>query len=234
LYIDTGVMAKLTPAIAYLRVSGVSQLEGDGFRRQEDKIRSWAKRNRYEIVAIFKEKAISGTTSELSERPALSELMLKIAGNGVRTVLVENATRFARDLIAGELLIREFQRMEAKIIECEGGNDISESNDPTAKMVRQILGAVSEFEKNSIVLKLRTARKRMKAELGRCEGRKPYGDREGEPEIIALMKSLRRKRPNQKRMSYDKIAKALKEKGIKTRSGSSEWKSNTIRRILAR
>jgi DNA invertase Pin-like site-specific DNA recombinase len=234
LYIDKGVMAKLTPAIAYLRVSGVSQLEGDGFRRQEDKIRSWAKRNRYEIVAIFKEKAISGTTSELSERPALSELMLKIAGNGVRTVLVENATRFARDLIAGELLIREFQRMEAKIIECEGGNDISESNDPTAKMVRQILGAVSEFEKNSIVLKLRTARKRMKAELGRCEGRKPYGDREGEPEIIALMKSLRRKRPNQKRMSYDRIAKALKEKGIKTRSGSSEWKSNTIRRILAR
>ena len=81
---------------------------------------------------------------------------------------------------------------------------LASPNDPTAKMVRQILGAVSEFEKNSIVLKLRTARKRMKAELGRCEGRKPYGDREGEPEIIALMKSLRRKRPNQKRMSYDR------------------------------
>ena len=94
---------KPIPAIAYLRVSGVSQIDGDGFRRQEDKIRSWAKRNRYEIVAVFKEKAISGSTSELSERPALSELMLKIAGNGVRTVLVENATRFSRDLIAGEL-----------------------------------------------------------------------------------------------------------------------------------
>ena len=114
------------------------------------------------------------------------------------------------------------------------GNDISESSDPTAKMVRQILGAVSEFEKNSIVLKLRTARKRMKAEMGRCEGRKPYGDREGEAEVIALMKSLRRKRPNQKRMSYDRIGKTLKEEGIKTRSGSPEWKSNTIRRILAR
>jgi hypothetical protein len=56
----------------------------------------------------------------------------------------------------------------------------------------------------------------------------------GESEVIALMKSLRRKRPNQKRMSYDRIAKALKEKGIKTRSGSSDWKSNTIRRILSR
>ena len=226
-------MAKLTPAIAYLRVSGVSQLEGDGFRRQEDKIRSWAKRSCYEIVAVFREEGISGA-SELSERPALSELMLKIAGNGVRTCLVENTSRFSRDLIASELLIREFHRMGARVIECEGGYDISESEDPTAKMVRQILGSVSEFEKNSIVLKLRTARKRMKAELGRCEGRKPYGDREGEAEVIALMKSLRRKRPNQKRMSYDRIAKTLKEKDIKTRSGSSEWKSNTIRRILAR
>ena len=109
-----------------------------------------------------------------------------------------------------------------RVIECEGGNNIRESSDPTAKMVRQILGAVSEFEKNSIVLKLRTARKRMKAELGRCEGRKPYGDRAGEAEVVALMKSLRRKRPNQKRMSYDRIAKTLKERDIKTRSGSSE------------
>jgi hypothetical protein len=88
----------------------------------------------------------------------------------------------------------------------------------------------SEFEKNSIVLKLRTARKRMKAELGRCEGRKPYGDRGGG----IRSDCFRRKRPNQKRMSYDRIAKALKEKGIKTRSGSSDWKSNTIRRILSR
>ena len=53
----------------------------------------------------------------------------------------------------------------------EGGNDISESSDPTAKMVRQILGAASKFEKDSIILKLRTARKRMKAELGRCDNR---------------------------------------------------------------
>ena len=58
-----------------------------------------------------------------------------------------------------------------KNFEREGGNDISESSDPTAKMVRQILGAASKFEKDSIILKLRTARKRMKAELGRCDNR---------------------------------------------------------------
>ena len=44
---------------------------------------------------------------------------------------------------------------------------------PTAEMVRQILGAVAQFEKASLVAKLRHARERKRAETGRCEGRKP-------------------------------------------------------------
>lgn len=226
-------MAKLTPAFAYLRVSSIGNIEKDGFRRQEKAIREFAKKNGYKIIDVFREEGISGAT-ELSERPALEDIMMKIAGNGVRTVLVERADRFSRDLIASELLIQEFQKLEAKVIEAEGGNDITAGGDPTSKLVRQILAAVSEFDKSSIVLKLRTARKRIRKEIGKCEGRPFYGDRDGESEIIALMKSLRRKRPNQKRISYDKIAKALNEKGIKTRYGSTGWKGNTIRRILSR
>jgi hypothetical protein len=40
-------------------------------------------------------------------------------------------------------------------------------------MVRQILGAVSQFEKAGLVAKLRHARERKRATVGRCEGRKP-------------------------------------------------------------
>lgn len=42
-----------------------------------------------------------------------------------------------------------------------------------------------------IVLKLRGARQRMRAKVGRCEGRKPYGTRPGESEVIARMRQLR-------------------------------------------
>ena len=41
---------------------------------------------------------------------------------------------------------------------------------PTATMVRSILGAVSQFEKEALVLKLRKARERERREMGRCEG----------------------------------------------------------------
>jgi hypothetical protein len=37
-------------------------------------------------------------------------------------------------------------------------------------MVRNILGAVSQFEKQSLVAKLRKARERIRQQKGRCEG----------------------------------------------------------------
>jgi len=96
------------------------------------------------------------------------ELLASLAANGVRTVVVERADRFARDLVASELLLREFSRLGVKVIEAEGGNDLSagDESNPTAKLVRQILGAVAEFDKTSIVLKLKAARTRVRREKG--------------------------------------------------------------------
>ena len=47
--------------------------------------------------------------------------------------------------------------------------------DPTRTLMRQLMGAVAQYEKAMIVLKLRGARERKKARTGRCEGRKPFG-----------------------------------------------------------
>jgi len=48
-------------------------------------------------------------------------------------------------------------------------------DDPTRKLMRQILGAFAEYQKSLIVAKLRGARQRTKAKKGICEGRKPFG-----------------------------------------------------------
>lgn len=180
-----------------------------------------------------KKRGISGK-SELTERPALSALMLKIAGNGVNTVFVERADRFARDSIAAELLIREFQKLDARVIECEGGNDLSDADqdNPTGKLVRQILAAVSEFDKDSIILKLRAARKRKKAATGRCEGKLPYGAREGEMEVIKRIRSMRCKRSG-KRMSWRSIAEELNRQDVPTRHGK-RWYGNVVKGIAQR
>jgi DNA invertase Pin-like site-specific DNA recombinase len=59
---------------------------------------------------------------------------------------------------------------------------------------RQILGAVSEFDKAMVVAKLKGARERKRALTGqKVEGRKSHA--ELHPELVALVRQLRRKRP---------------------------------------
>jgi DNA invertase Pin-like site-specific DNA recombinase len=217
---------------SYLRVSSRGQLDGDGFERQRAKIKVWANANGAKVEREFLEEGISGA-NELDGRPAMVELLGAIAANGVRTVVVERADRFARDLVASELLLREFSRLGVNVIEAEGGNDLSagDCDNPTAKLVRQILAAVAEFDKTSIVLKLKAARVRARRANGRCEGRKPFGEREGEAETLELIRSLRRKPRMGKRMTFVEIANKLTSDGVPTRTGKL-WHGEVIRRLL--
>ncbi|HEY0421852.1 MAG TPA: recombinase family protein, partial [Rhodopila sp.] len=87
----------------------------------------------------------------------------------VAVVLVETASRFARDLavqLTGHAVLRA---RGIELVPVDAPTHFTDPT-PTAEMVRQILGAVSQFEKASLVAKLRHARERVKATTGRCEG----------------------------------------------------------------
>ncbi|MGD0948695.1 MAG: hypothetical protein ABSA52_14875 [Candidatus Binatia bacterium] len=66
-------------------------------------------------------------------------------------------------------------------------------DDATRVLIRQVLGAVAQFEKSVIVAKLKAARIRKRRETGRCEGRKPFGTKPREAETLALIRKLSRK-----------------------------------------
>ena len=95
-------------------------------------------------------------------------------------------------------------------------------------MMRQVIGAIAEYEKSMIVLKLRGARNRKRARTGRCEGRKPYGFYPGEKKVIERMKALR-----EQGTAYDKLAEQLTNEGFRTRKGTA-WHGYSVQRILAR
>lgn len=91
--------------------------------------------------------------------------------------------------------------------------------DATRKLVRQVLGAIAEYDKAMLVSKLRAARERKRAREGKCEGRRRYTDTEEGREIIREVKRLRRKRPGCKAMSYEQIAKELNRREVRTLIG---------------
>ena len=222
-----------TKAVSYLRVSGKGQVEGDGFPRQRDAVRKYAKAHGLDLVDEYRDEGVSGTR-ELADRAGLAALLDRLESNGVRVVLVERADRLARDLLVGEVILARFRELGVKVIAADSGVDLTVSDaDPTRTLIRQVLGAVSQFEKSVLVLKLRAARDRTRRKTGRCEGRKPYGHRPGEQAVVERIITMRRKPRGGKRASYAKIADALNADKVPTRTGAP-WAAETVRRIHQR
>ena len=215
----------MTKAFAYLRVSGKGQVNGDGFARQLAAIRAYAKANDIRVTKVYREEGVSGT-KDLEERPALAEMVEALHSNGTRVVLIEKLDRLARDLMVQETIVGDLRKHNFELISVTEPDLLKD--DPTRTLMRQVFGAIAEYEKAMIVMKLRGARNRKKAKTGRCEGRKPFGHYPGEQKTVERMKALRAVG-----MAYDKLAEQLTVEGFKTRKGTA-WHGYSVQRILAR
>ena len=211
-----------TKAFAYLRVSGKSQIRGDGFTRQRLAIKEYCATHNMQLVRVFEEQGVSGTTESM-DRPAWQDLVMALNSNSVKTVIVENLSRVASDLMIQEVTIGDLKKHGFTLISTQEPNLCS--TDPTRVLVRQVFGAISQYEKTMIVIKLRGARARKKATTGRCEGRKGYGHYEGEQGILDRLVTL-----HAAGLPYAKIAASLNSGGLKTRSGG-QWFPGGVRRI---
>jgi DNA invertase Pin-like site-specific DNA recombinase len=116
-------------------------------------------------------------------------------------------------------------------LSAECGTELTaEDNDPTKKLIRQVLGAISEWEKTSVVLKLRAARVRMRRAGQRCEGRKAYGATPEEQAVVEKMNAWRKEKK-----SYAEIAAALNTENVPPQSGvESKWHTTQVQRVLKR
>jgi DNA invertase Pin-like site-specific DNA recombinase len=210
-------------AFGYLRVSGKGQIDGDGFPRQLQAINTYAAAHDITIVKVFREKGVTGS-KESMDRPAFAEMMTALHSNGVRTIIIEKLDRLARDLMVQEATIGDLQKHGFTLVSVAEPDLMA--SDPTRILMRQLMGAVAQYDKSQIVLKLRGARMRMRAREGRCEGRKPYGYYDGEQAVIERMQELRAAG-----MGFDRIAAQLSGEGLKTRTGA-RWHGLVINRIL--
>jgi hypothetical protein len=110
----------------------------------------------YELVAEFYDAAVSGA-DPIDSRAGFSAMLERIEGNGVRTIIVETASRFARDLMVQEVGHAKLRERGIDLIAADNPGSFIDDT-PTAKLVRQVLGAISEFDKAMTVAKLRGAR----------------------------------------------------------------------------
>jgi DNA invertase Pin-like site-specific DNA recombinase len=217
---------KRIDAIAYLRTSSAANVgsDKDSDKRQRAAIASFAKAHGYRTVDEFYDAAVSGA-DPVTERPGFRAMLDRIAGNGVRVILVESPDRFARDL-AVQLTGHDYLRSLGVELVPTSAPDFFTTDTPTAVLVRQVLGAVSQFEKASLVAKLRAARERKIAAGGRGSGRFTYAQKV--PEVVALVREL-----HGQRQSLRQISKTLAAQGHLT-GGGKPYTATAVQKMLRR
>jgi DNA invertase Pin-like site-specific DNA recombinase len=109
-----------------------------------------------------------------------------LAGLGVRTIIVETANRFARDLMVQEVGHARLKEQGIELIAADNPSNFIDDT-PTAVLVRQVLGAIAQFDKAMTVSKLRGARERTRRETD-----------EQFPEAVTMAKRLRRASPDRR------------------------------------
>lgn len=216
----------MTKALAYLRTSSLTNVgvDKDSDDRQRDNINAYAAKHDIDVVGEYYDAAVKGS-EPVHARPGFAAMLEHIASNGVRIILVESASRFARDLIVQETGHAYLKQLGISLIAVDDP-DAFTADTPTAKLVRQVLGAVAEFEKANLVAKMKRARDKASEKAGgrRVEGRRGYT--RGNSELVALAKELAAGR------TLLATSAALAERGFLTAS-AKPFSASQVKRLIA-
>jgi DNA invertase Pin-like site-specific DNA recombinase len=227
--------------VAYLRVSTERQAEkGQGLDVQRQACKAWAKHEGHRIVLTETDEGLSGSNG-LDTRIGLYSALRAIEEGEAEGLLVYRLDRLARDLILQETLLARIWGMGGSVFSTDGAETESlhsSGDDPTRNLTRQILGAIAQYERALIVMRLRSGKLAKSMQGGYIGGKVPYGfdltpegllrPNQSEQGSIALMARLRAEG-----LTLRAIVTELESRSISPKSGG-KWYPATIKGILDR
>jgi len=215
--------------LAYLRVSTEEQARsGLGLDAQRDAIES-----RLGAPArVFIDDGYSGSDAK---RSALLEALEALSEGDV--LAVAKRDRLARDVYLSAWIEKEAKRRGARVASAAGEG--TDSDDPASVLMRTIVDAFAEYERN--LIKARTAaalaQKRKRGE--KTGGDVPFGYRlaadgvhlEADPDEQAVVELIRQLQEEGE--SLRQIGAELERRGVLTRRGKGRWHPQVIKQVLA-
>ena len=206
--------------IAYLRVSTREQAEsGLGLEAQREACVRAAAAMGEELddAAIYVDAGVSGG-EELDRCPALLAALDALEAGGV--LMVAKRDRLGRDAYRLALIERLAARAGAQVVSADGTGN---GDDPAAMLMRRMVDAFAEYERQLISARTRAAL-RAKRARGECAGNAPFGyvarpdgrltPLTGEIEVARAAVEAR-----ERGLSTRRIAVELTERGWRSRNG---------------
>ena len=228
----TTVPAVARRGIGYVRVSTDQQAgSGLGLDAQRHAIQQAAERGHIALAAVYEDAGISGA-KDIADRPGLLDAVNALKRGDV--LLIAKRDRLGRDVVAVALIERLIARKGARVLSAAGEG--TDSDDPTAMLMRRIVDAFGEYERLLIGARTKAALKAKRAQ-GLRIGNVPFGYAlaedlgtlvlcDGEQAVLTTIRALR-----EQGRSLRAVAAALNEQGLRTRSGTA-WRHEYVANLL--
>lgn len=198
-------------------------------------------RTKFDKEQICKEYIDKGYSGKNTDRPELNRMMKDIENNIIDCVVVYRLDRFSRNIVDFYNLYEIMKEHNCEFV------SVSESFDTNTTMGRAMMGILVTFaqmERENIQQRVKDNYYYRIAEDGRwAGGPSPYGFKnaktpDGKPtlvedkEQIEVVKLIFKLYSEEVTISLGKIAKILRERGIKNAKGDDAWDSSMISKIL--
>jgi site-specific DNA recombinase len=221
-------------AIGYVRVSTTDQANnGVSLEAQRERIEAWAKANGADLLAVHVDAGLSGRRAD--NRPALQTALSQACREKAALVVysLSRLSRSIRDTVTiGERLTKAGATLVSLTEQIDGTT-------ASGRLMLHLMTVLSQFERELIGERTRTAMAHLRGQNRRISGRVPYGfalDPDGETLVplsaeqkaIRLMQTLRHQGA-----SLRGIAAHLEKRGIRPKNGRT-WTAATIAGILRR
>jgi site-specific DNA recombinase len=220
----------------YTRVSTQEQAqEGTSLNHQLDQLKKQCESQRWQITGIYEDPGYSGKDGE---RPALKRMLADAKSGLFNKVLVHKMDRLARNL-------RLLLEIEDKLAKCGASfysvGEVLDSSTTSGRHFIQILGMVSEWEREAIVDRMRSGRIQRYKEGKWAGGHPSYGydyDKDTKKLVInqkeaKIVQRIFRLYSEGKPLSS--IASLFNSEHISPRRGDGKgWRPTAVQSILTR
>jgi len=155
----------------YIRVSTETQVKnGYGSDAQDQSIIDYCRENHFELIEIFKDLGVTGTTID---REGLTRLISSF--NGVKKVVVVNTSRLWRNDTVRVLIKREFEIAQADIISIEQPTYSIKADNPNDYLFNGMMELLDQYERMNTILRLARGRKSKATSGVKGSGETPLG-----------------------------------------------------------
>lgn len=160
-------------AIGYVRVSTEDQaVNGVSLAAQKERVRAYCTAKGWTLVSVVSDE---GESAKSLDRPGLRSILNDRCDPGecpIGAVVVLKLDRLTRSVVDLHALLAWFTRNEIALVAVEESLDTTTA---AGRLMLNILTSVSQWEREAIGERTKTALRHLKAQGRRYSGKAPYG-----------------------------------------------------------